>query len=319
MRVGGFEVAFRPLEHLNLKVISLALALGLWSLVPDTTTPLPVRGVPVRLDSIPSDLALAEPFDVALDVVVVGPISRVRELIPGQLSPAVDLFGAHAGDNTYTLTPDDVPAPFGVEVQSVEPNQVVVRLEQKVRELRPVSAVVEGEPAAGYVLSDTSTDPAAVTVVGPRSRVLALESVATEVVQVSGQSETLRRRVAVVTSDPLVSIEGTPMVQLDIRISEIPVTLRLEDLPVEVLGATSRVAVNPERVGVVLRGPPSVLAEISAANLQVTLDVSGLEHRAEDYSVEPRVSFDPPGLGESVEVIALTPQSRIDVFVYQRP
>lgn len=319
MKIGGWDLSFRPLDHLNLKIISFVLAVGLWSVVPTTTTPHSIRGVPVRLQGIPVDLALSEPFEATLDVEVVGPTARARDLIPGELSPSIDLFGAHAGENTITLQPEDIPAPFGVDVQSVQPSRITVRLEQRIRAERPVNAVVEGEPAAGYVMAETRTDPATVTVIGPRSHVEALEAVSTEVVSVAGQSESLTRRVSVLTNHPLVEVTDAESVQLTIRIAEEPTTLQLEELTVRVIGGSTRVAVNPDRVGIVLRGPPSVLEGIGPDNLVVTVDVTDLPPRAEDYSIAPTIRFSPEGLRDSVQIIALTPQRELDVHVFDRP
>lgn len=316
MKLAGIELAFRPLDNLNLKVISAVLALGLWNLVPDPSTPHLVRGVPVQLDGIPSDLALAEPFNVTLDVLVRGATVRARELVPGELSPRVDLLGAHAGQNSVALAPGDIPAPFGMTVQSLEPSRISVYLEHKVRAVRPVNVVVEGSPAQGFEVKESVAEPAQVTIVGPASRVEGLDGVSTEVISVAGQRQSLSRTVAVLTEDPLVQIDGPRSVRLTLVIEEVPVTAQIEDVPVRVVNGSRRVAINPELIGVVLRGPPSLLATLTADNIVVELDVADLEPREADYSVEPRIGFAPADLAERLEVLALTPQRRLDVHVF---
>lgn len=319
MRIAGVELAFRPLDNLNLKVISLVLALGLWNLVPDPSTPHLVSGVPVQLENLPTDLALSAQFDATLDVLVRGPTVRARSMLPGELSPRLDMFGAHAGQNLVTITPDDIPAPFGVTVQSVDPSQVRVDLEQKIRATLPVTVVVEGSPAPGFEIRERTADPGTVTVIGARPRVEALDHVVTEVISVTGLRATLSRSVSVLTDDPLVQIDGSNQVRLTIRIEEVPVTSQLDDVPVEIVNADRRVEVNPATIGVVLRGPRSVLSGLTFENVHAVIDASGLAPRADDYRIEPKVQLVPEDLGERVEVIALTPQRRIDVHVYDQP
>lgn len=308
----------RPLDNLNLKVIALVLAIVLWALVPDTSVPHIVRGVPVLLENVPTELALAEPFTATVDVLVTGTVLRTRDLLPGELSPRIDMFGAFAGDNVITLEATDIPAPLGVRVDSIQPAQIRVLLEDKIMAELPVSPVVEGNPAPGFELQDAEVVPDAVRVSGPRSAIEQLTSVSTEVISVTGRRETLTRAVTVVPDDPLVRVEGPATVDLTLTIEEIPVTAQVEEVEVMIVNASRRVAVNPPTIGVVLRGPPSVLDTLTTANIIATIDASGLEPRAEDYRLEPTIQIVPEEVARRVEVIALTPQRLIDVHVFDQ-
>lgn len=310
---------FRPYDNLRLKVIAVLLAIGLWSLVPDASVPMAVRRVPIRLGSLPPGLALAEPFGVELEVWVRGSAVHTRDLLPGELSPRLDLFRSFAGANTISLSPADIDAPFGVTVESISPAQIQVMLEELVRAELPVNAVVAGDPAPGFDIVDKRVEPPTVVVVGPRSRVAMLESLATEVVNVAGQSGPVTRQVAVVTNDPLVNTADLERVRLTITIEETPVVLEVADVPVRIVNAEYRVDINPVDVGVMLRGPPSLIAGLRANNLRVTIDVGGLTPRADDYSVAPQVRFEPAELADRISVLTLTPQQRLDVHVYDQP
>lgn len=310
---------FRPLDNLNLKVIALALAVVLWSLVPDTSVPHIVRGVPILLENVPTELALTEPFNTTVDVLVTGTVLRTRDLLPGELSPRIDMFGAFAGDNVISLSPSDIPAPLGVRVDSIQPAQLRVLLEDKISAELAVNPVVEGNPAPGFELQDAEVTPGVVRVSGPRSAIERLASVSTEVISVTGRRETLTRTVAVVAEDPVVRIEGPATVELTLAIEEIPITAQIEDVEVSVVNTSRRVAVNPAAIGVVLRGPPSVLNALTAANLIATIDAAGLQPRSEDYRLEPSVQIVPEEVARRVEVIALTPQRLIDVHVFDQP
>lgn len=308
----------RPFDNLALKLIALLLALGLWSLVPDNSVPHVVRDVSVLLGNIPAELALSAPFSASVDVSVRGTVTRTRDLFPGELSPTIDMFGAFAGENVITLTPDIIRAPLGVTVESIEPAQLRVVLEERIRGEVPVNPVVEGNPADGYELYDAVVEPAIVRVSGPRSAIENLQAVSTEVISVAGHRETLARDVGVTTENPVVTVEGPARVRLTLRIEEVAVTEQLEGVRIVVVNGRGRVAVNPESIGVVLRGPRSVLAELSAEDVRATVDVGALAPRSEDYRVEPRVEIVRADLAGRIEIIALTPQRRVDVHVFER-
>ncbi len=309
----------RPFDNLPLKLVSLALALGLWSVVPDADVPHIVSDVPIRLQSIPPDLALLDTSSLTVEVTVRGMPARTRDLTPGQLSPRIDMFGATLGDNVITLSAGDIDNPFGVSVERIDPPMLRIQLDERVRADLPVNAVVEGSPADGFEISDKIVEPTLISVTGPASRVAQLASVSTEIVNVAGRREPITRELAVLTDDPLVAVEQGTNVVMTIVITEAAVPRQLDGITVTILADQYRVVVNPGEIGLVLRGPPSVLDALGPEDVIARLDATELAPRAEDYRVEPHIEFADPSLAEHIEVMAITPQSRIDVHVYDQP
>ncbi len=317
--IGAVWANLRPFDNLPLKLISLAMALGLWSVVPDADVPHTVSGVPIQLQNMPSDLARLDSASLTVDVTVRGMPARTRDLTPGQLSPRIDMFGAVVGENVITLSAGDIARPFGVSVDRIEPARLRILLDEKVRVELPVNAVVEGSPAAGFEISDKIVEPTMVSVAGPGSRVAELTSVSTEIVNVAGRREPITGEVAVLTDDPLVTVDESDSVTMTIVISESAVPRRLDGIAVEIVTQEYRVVVNPGEIGIVLRGPPSLLDNLGADDIIARLDASDLAPRPEDYQVAPRIEFVDPSLSDRIEIMAITPQSRIDVHVYDQP
>ena len=309
----------RPFDNVPLKLISLAMALALWGIVPDADVPHVVSSVPVQLQNVPSDLALLDPGLLAVEVTVRGMPARTRDLTPGQLSPHIDMFGAVVGDNVITLSAGDINRPFGVSIDRIDPSQLRIHLDEKARVQLPINVVVEGSPAAGFDIGDKIVEPTTVSVIGPGSRVAELTSVSTEIVNVTGRRQSVTREVAVLTDDPLVTVDERDRVMMTIVITESAVPRRLDGIAVEVVEDEYRVVVNPGEVGVVLRGPPSLLDGLGPADIIARLDVSDLVPRAEDYRVEAQIEFADKSLSDRIEIMAITPQSRIDVHVYDQP
>lgn len=309
----------RPFDNLPLKLVSLAMALGLWSVVPDSDVPHVLSGVPVQLQNIPSELALLDTASFTVQVTVRGMPARIRDLTPGQLAPRLDMFGAVFGDNVITLSADDIDPPFGVSVDRIEPSQLRFQLDEKVRAELPINAVVEGSPAEGFEISDKIVVPTMVSVTGPGSRIAELTSVSTEVINVTDRREPITREVAVLTDDPLVAVDPSGLVLMTIVIAESAVPGQLDGIVVEIVTDQYRVVVNPGEIGIVLRGPPSLLESLVPEDIIARLDASDLAPSDEDYRVAPQVEFVDPSLSDRIEVMAVTPQSRIDVHVYDQP
>jgi len=306
-------------DNLYLKGFALVLAVGLWSVVPDPSVLHIVPGVPVQLDAIPGDLALAEAVAVTLDVSLRGSALRTRDLRPGELAPLIDMFDMFEGDNTVLLTPDMIDVPFGVTVESIDPSRLTISLERRVRRDLAVNVVVEGSPHGDYQIYDKLVEPATVPVSGPASRMAELDTIATETVGVTGRQDSLVRTVQVIPEDPRLRLEGASEVQVTIAIAERPINFQLQGIEVNIAGAVSRVVVNPAVIGVVLEGPPSVIANLTPENFIATIDVEGLAPRAEDYRIEPVIRLEPAELSRRVRVIAITPQRSLDVHVFAEP
>ena len=151
----------------------------------------------------------------------------------------------------------------------------------------------------------------------------------------SSQSRTRSRNLEITISRPLELVAslgsnqragsrliGLPQqrtVELRIEIVEQAINEQFDDIEVVVINNRFQVAVNPQVLGVVLSGPPSVLAELDVAQMRVVIDAEELEPSADDYFIEPTVEFDQIALGERVEIVALYPQRRINVHVFQQP
>lgn len=309
------RVELRPLDNVGLKAVAFGLSLLLWLQVnAGQAVPQIVPNVPVELENMPLHLAVAEPYTDTVAVRVRGMPERVRNLAPGQLIPTIDLSDAHAGENIVELAATLIDAPYGVEVERIEPGEVSVVLEERIQSTVPVIADIDGSPAEGYEVAGRAVEPPEATISGPRGRVQRIDRVHTATVNISGMDETLSQRVNIRVDDPLVEVVTERSVLLTVEIREARVTRQFDDIPVVTVGAGSRVAVNPERISVVLRATPTLLERIES--LEAVIAASELEPRAEDYRLEPSIRIRPDELAADIEVVAFIPQRLINVHVF---
>ena len=298
----------------------MLLALLMWVGVNSVESELQIiPDVPVEIVSWPDGLAVANEWQGTIDVRLRGSAQRFREIRAGQIGPRIDLSDASAGENIISLSAEDLRVPLGTQVESIVPRDITVVLEERVVAEIPISSVVEGEPAAGYEVTGKILVPSTAWVSGPRSRVDVLDHVQTQMVNVAGRRDSFTQVVALRTADPFIELTPDREAELTIVIQERAINMQFDGVPVSVINSEFRVDINPQEIGVVISGPPSILEDFTIENLVVEIDATGLDPRADDYLIEPRISFQPEILAESLSIIALTPQRRINVHVYPTP
>ena len=309
-----------PGEHFKDKLIAVGLDLVVWFAVNNEETgPQIFLAVPVRPVNLPDDLARAADLQYTLTVEVNGSVRDLEGVSPARLSPEIDLSAAVAGDNIYQILADDLRTPSGVSVTRIDPASINIQLETKEEKYVRVAAVTSGEPAPGYEVVGRSTDPETALVSGPRSLVEGLEQILTSTVNLSGKREPFTQTVTLVPGSRLIDLPQRRTVELRIEIVEQATNEQFDGIEVVVINNRFQVAVNPQVLGVVLSGPPSVLAELDVARMRMVIDAAELEPRADDYLIAPTVEFEQVALGERVKVEALYPQRRINVHVFQQP
>lgn len=309
-----------PGEHFKDKLIAVGLALVVWFAVNNEETGTQIiQAVPVRPVNLPDDLARAADLQYTLTVAVSGSLSDLDRVSPARLSPEIDLSDARAGDNIYQILAEDLRMPSGVSVTRIDPASINIQLETKLQKSVRVAAVTSGEPAPGYEVVGRSTDPGTALISGPRSLVEGLEQILTSTVDLSGKSEPFAQTVTLTHESRLIEFPGRRTVELSIEIIEQAINEQFDGIEVVVINNRFQVAVNPQVLGVVLSGPPSVLVELDVTRMRMVIDAAELEPRADDYLIAPTVEFEQVALGERVTVEALYPQRRINVHVFQQP
>lgn len=255
-----------PPGDLPLRLASLALAVGLWFVIAGKQTAERGLAVPVELRNVPRDLELTGDPVNTVDVRVRASPGLIDSLDSGKILATIDLAGANEGERIVQLTPDQIRVPFGFRVVKIAPAILTLNLEKIERKIVPVRPRLIGRPAPGFEVAEVTSDPATVTVAGPRSRVQEIESAFTEPVSVDGLDRTVQEPVNVGLEDPLLRIEGGSRVRVTARLREAHETRTFEGLRVVVRGRAARL--DPSRVTVVVAGPAPQVRALAATDLR---------------------------------------------------
>jgi YbbR domain-containing protein len=299
-----------PFGHLGLKLVSVALAIGLWMAVAGEETVERGLRVPLELQQFPADLEVQGEAPTLVDVRVRGASGALARVSAGDIVAVLDLHGAKSGRRLFQLTPEQVRAPFGVEVVQVAPATIALEFENSSSRRVPIVPSVEGDPAPGFVVGPIVTDPSEAEITGPETAVAATTEALTEAVSVAGARDTVTQSVTVGVLNPALRVRNPRVAQVQVQIVPGPRERVLRDQPVHLRGIRAALAARavPATVDVVLRGSRENVSNVNVGDVTAFVDLNGLG--VGDYTLPVRVEM-PPAAG-AVRIEPATVQVRIN-------
>lgn len=163
--------------------------------------PLEMATVPVEVDrgALPDGLIATDPIVVPSTVTVTGPRTQVSQVASALARVRIQPAGLDV-DQEVDLVPVDAR---GDQVGQVDlsPSSAHVTIavsSQSTTRSLPVAPVVKGDPAAGFEVTGTTSDPAVVTVHGDAATLAGLTSIPTKPVSIADAKDDVARKVALV-------------------------------------------------------------------------------------------------------------------------
>jgi diadenylate cyclase len=191
----------------GLRLLALGIAFSLWFSVSfEDREALSERLVEASVSyNRPRGFVILDPVP-SVNVRLRGSSKAIRRLNPYQVDVQVELTQTQPGTVTVNLGPENVLAPEGLDVVSLEPNVIRVELEREVTQRLPAVPKIIGEPAAGAIVDEPEVFPNQVLVTGPESLLARIQSLSTRPIRLDGHALTFDETVAVVSPDPLIQI-----------------------------------------------------------------------------------------------------------------
>jgi YbbR domain-containing protein len=210
-----------PFRNLWLKALSICIAALLWLVVAGDRVVERVVRVPVEFQNLPPGFELVGNPPETVDVRVRGSSGVLSRMGPGEMPAVLDLRAARLGRRLFQLTPGQVHAPYGVEVLQVSPATVTMEFETSGVRVLPITADLDGTPAAGFEVVSVAVDPASVEVAGPEGALRQLQNAVTEPVSVAGQSRPVREIVNVGVAEGGVRLRTPQTVTVTVTIAPV--------------------------------------------------------------------------------------------------
>ncbi|MCX8073420.1 MAG: CdaR family protein [Candidatus Binatia bacterium] len=286
-------------HNLLLKILSLAIAFGLWSFVNfgerDTVETVKVA---LELRNLPPNLMITSPRPDFVEVQLIGPRTLLGRIDRNRLALPIDLNGVRPGPAVFRLSPEALVLPRGVRVQRITPAQVTLELERVGHKIVPVRLRLHGRLRPEFQMAETKIAPEMVEVIGPASTIEDVTVAYTQPIDISNvEPGIFEREVALEPVGDYVSFSATRVV-VQLRVEDVITTRELRRVPIEVRNARSSAAVTPGTVRVLLRGPKRLLQEAGIEERLAYVDASGKSpgrHRL-------AVVYDPPAGAEVVSI-----------------
>ena len=293
-----YEVAF---ADWGLKLLALAISLGLWYGVTSQRTPGTIRLSGVQLDFLqPDDMEISDDPRDEVDLTLRGSKRALDAINVRDLIVRHDIRQLKPGVRVVRLSPQNVimDLPEGVEIQKIEPSSIPMRLERRIERELEVKPRFEGTLPEGFRLGNVEVSPRVVRVRGPESHVNAIADAPTESIVLNGQTQNLTLpQTAIDISDPkVVPLETVVMVRVEI--GEETVEKSFASVPVRV--ANDIASARPSTAVILIRGPRSVVENLRAEILSIVLE------RSPDGALVPRLSL-ATGFDQRLQLVSTNP------------
>ncbi len=194
------------LHNIGLKLVSLLLAIWLWSQVArDPMAEVEMR-VPIEFRNLPDNLEVDSASFTEAQIRVRGPGRVIHGLQVADVRAEIDLAGVRPGERTFDLTGRQVHVPQEVEVVQIIPGQFHLSFDNRETRTIEVRPRVTGNFASGMRVKELIASPSSVMITGPRRRVEAVEEAITDPVDVSGAITRASFVTHAYVPDPLIQV-----------------------------------------------------------------------------------------------------------------
>ncbi|MBI9089580.1 MAG: YbbR-like domain-containing protein [Desulfobacterium sp.] len=245
--------------------------------------------VPLGFSSPPSNLVKMPSHATNLEIRIKGSSRLIKRASQEDLSYLVDLYTDLALDPAGTASTIDpglysipvmeerIPLHPRIDIISITPSFITVRLEKKLVKRLPVHVPYTGKPAPGYTVLDAATDPMVVEVIGAESALDALTFILTKPVDISNARENFKKNLPLDLDFSATVETATAMVVATVPIVETIVTQTFEQIPITTKNAPPKTTIVPATMEIKVKGPHNTLKKSGfTEQFRIYIDLEGL-------------------------------------------
>lgn len=265
----------RFISNFPYKILALVIACIIWYIVQGEE----ILEINRRLDvsiELPQGMATREGSVISRDVTLRGPRVALSDFSSKPIQAVIRVPAGKKGSQRYRLDKDMI-AHWDNRIKiTIHDPFVNVFVDDRASRSVPIRVTLLGTPKSDVSIQDVKVEPPEVTVTGLKSDIQKLQEIPTEVVDVSGLTESKSFPV------PL-SLMGLPefglstqQVVVKINVFEGMISKTLTSVGIEVVGTDRLSSVQPQNVTVVIQGPSEELKQLSSKDVQAVIDAKGL-------------------------------------------
>lgn len=228
-------------KHL-LKLFSVFFAITLWFYVLNSE-PLEVeKKLPIEY-LLPSKIAISNSYPTEVNVKLKGSRTFMRNLFTAKEKVFVDLKNKRIKSNSsleHTLHATDIPAPFGVQVLSVEPKLIELNFQKTTSKRVRVVPNLVGEVSRDLKLINKRIEPSSVKLSGPAKMMKGIKQVATVPIDLSTLTKSGILKVNLGEIDQRVKVAEDVSFSFSYEISPRKANITLKNIPIRFLTSARR-------------------------------------------------------------------------------
>ncbi|MFH2130431.1 MAG: CdaR family protein [bacterium] len=295
------------------KLLALSFAITIWIFAPapDKKNLTEIQFfVPVSYVNLPKNLEIISDPLQSISVSVEIPSNEIQKAHPSLFQAIIDLEKATPGQQTYELNRDIVKVQntINVQITQISPGSIDLVFEEIIEKTVPIKPVFIGEVAKGYVLEKVTMEPETITIRGPKSITEKVEQLETKTINIENIASHIEQLVQISLPKGVAVIEPKQEFYIaKIRIGSEPINVRFLKIPIGIVNQTYVTRINPKHFNVLLRGPRSLMENLSKKDIQAFIDLEGLAPA--EYKIEaPTLRIRP-----EIKILKIWPP--IDVWV----
>lgn len=250
------------------KVLALLATFAIWvGVIASREEPVNFT-VKVRFDTGNDRIVTTSRPEETVHVQAKGSVFAVAQATASDLEVVIDATRRDPGRAVYFLDEREIPLSRYLKIEQIMPRDISFTVSKRVSKTVNVDPSLDGQPKKGYKIAEVRSKPASVLVSGPEEVVAALETVPTELLDLTGVAETFTRTVRISSGQPGVTTAGeeasvavTVAIERDIR------ELTLPRVPLYVDGELPA-DIEPAYVAVRVKGPAESVEKVAADGLK---------------------------------------------------
>jgi len=208
------------IKNIGWRILSLALAYGIWMSVATEPEMATIVSAPVQYRDAGNNLEVSSPLVDRVELETRGPSGLLRNLSNSRTVVILDFSDVRdAGQRTFTITRNLTNLPQGVDLLRATPAQIRLTFEPRLQKTVPVHVRFVGSLSSGLTMTGYQVDPPEKAVFGPASQVERVTAVETDSIDLGSMTRgNPSTRVAVFVPEPKVRFLKDPQVTVRITI-----------------------------------------------------------------------------------------------------
>lgn len=298
------------IKNLGLKSLSLLTAVLLFLHVHSAgNTSVISFVVPVEVRNVASEKMIIWPRNISAQVSVRGPASLVASIAGSPPVFRIELPPEIGNQYSLTLQASDLALPGAIEVLSIEPSEIELTFDNRIRKRLPVALPQIGTLSDSLRLENIVLEPESVEIAGPETQLKGLNRVEAFPIDMRQVAEDFSQEVNLRSPGPLTEL-SVGKVKVEVDVSVVQSTRNFKALAVEVRGTGDRLySVEPKVVDVAVVGAVNLIKSLTPDQISPYIRPSSSE---EQQSLA--VQVDAP---EAVSLTSVTPE-RVLVKIVDR-